>query len=127
MTLLAHKYSLRISLAANIILLLGFLGLGALFVWQLWENAQKVDARPMGAVITLDADTRIVSGDAPTIYLPAGTILQESTPQGAATLGKIDHREYIMTIRTDNFQFTKNHPTVKNSEWITPYMFAGKK
>ncbi len=118
------KLSLRLSLLLNAILLLCVIGLSALFVWRSWETAQIIDARPKGAVLSLPEDTRIISSDAPTIHLPAGTIIQESTPQGAATLGKIYDREYILTIRTDNRSFTTNQPYQKATEWVIPYTFA---
>jgi len=117
------SFAHRLSIALNALLLVTVVGLGALLLWRSWETAQAIDARPRGAVVSLPRDVRIVSGEAPTINLPAGTILQESTPQGAATLGKISHREYILTIRTDDFQFTTNQPYQRSDQWITPYMF----
>lgn len=114
----------RLSLALNALLLVAVLGLAAILVWRDWEAAQEIDARPKGAVVTLSDATGLISSEAPPFILPAGTILQESTPQGAATLGKISHREYILTIRTDEFQFTTNQPYQKSAEWVAPYTFA---
>ena len=127
MTTFVHKLSLRISLGLNVLLSVAVLGLGALLLWQYWETALITDARPKGAVVSLPTDTRIVSSNAPTIYLPKGTILQESTPQGLATLGKSHDRVYLLPIRTDNSQFTTNHPSEKSTGWITPYIFAASR
>lgn len=114
----------KVSLLLNVLLFLALLILGALYIRQGWLASSALDARPHGAIVTLQADTRIVSARAPTILLPQGTILQESTPQGAATLGKISERQYLLTIRTDNLEFTKNRPTEKAPGWEAPYTFA---
>jgi hypothetical protein len=112
------------SLALNLILLAAVTGLLSLLVWQSCVAAELIDARPRGAVISLPRDIKIISSNAPAIVLPTGTVLQESTPQGAATLGKIYDRQYILTIRTDNAQFSTNQPYQKSTEWITTYTFS---
>jgi hypothetical protein len=124
MTASTRNGALRISLAVNALLFVALLALGAWYMWREWVNAQVRDARPKGAIVTLHAETRIVSPDAPTILLPKGTILQESTPQGAATLGKITDRQYLLTIKTEDGQFTKNRPYERSANWAEPYTFA---
>lgn len=116
--------ALPISIALNVILLLALLAMTALSIWQGLEAASAQDARPRGAVVTLQADARIVSAEAPTILLPKGTVLQESTPQGAATLGKIYDRQYLLTIRTEDPNFNKTSPHIKAADWAVPYVFA---
>lgn len=116
--------ALKISVAFNIFLVLALLAMAGLFIRQEWSNAVARDARPCGAVVTLQEETRIVSPNAPAIVLPKGTVLQESTPQGAATLGKISDRQYLLTIKTEDVQFSKNRPYEKAESWVAPYVFA---
>jgi hypothetical protein len=126
-TMTIRSSVLKISLTLNAVLLLALLALGFLYIRDGFVSGQALDARPRGAVITLQEDTRIVSTDAPAIVLPKGTVLQESTPQGAATLGKIYDRQYLLMIKTEDASFSKNRPTEKASTWADPYVFAAKR
>lgn len=119
-----RKISLEVSVGLNVLLGVAVVGLGVLLLWREWRLGGEIDARPKGVVIKLAKDMRIVGAGVPAIQLPAGTILQESTPQGAATLGKISHREYMLTIKTEDFEFSKNSPTERVREWVEPYTFA---
>jgi len=116
--------ALKISISFNVFLVLALLAMVGLLIRQGWLKATIQGARPCGTVVTLLEDTRIVSAEAPAIVLPKGTVLQESTPQGAATLGKISDRQYLLTIKTEDGEFSKNRPYEKAESWVAPYVFA---
>ena len=121
----SREISLKISLLLNIILVVALLGGTTYFLVRSFQAATQMDGRPKGALIALRSAREIVGRDGTTFVLPAGTILQESTPQGAATLGKISHREYLLVIATEDFDFSTNRPTEKRSDWMEPYTFGG--
>jgi hypothetical protein len=126
MTSSAIKISLKISLVLNLMLLVVGLICGGMFLRYYIETSAALDARPKGEIVALSTAIRATMGNGVSaIELPAGTILQESTPQGAATLGKIGDREYLLILKTDNFQFSTNLPYSTNSTWSEPYQVHG--
>jgi len=113
----------QISIGLNIVLLLCLTGGFFYFLYYSFRTQSELDARPKGSILTLPKEQKIISGDS-IITLPSGTILQESTPQGAATLGKIPHREYVLVISTKDFNFSTNSPSTKLDTWMNPYQLT---
>lgn len=114
---------LRISIALNVLLLI--LLAGVLFLWMRREVQvlYYAQARPQGALLTIPADTAVYpsGSDCPAFTLPKGTILQESTPHGLATLGKTHDREYLLLIRSPGFDFPTNRAVEAQPCWTIPY------
>ncbi len=112
---------LRFSIILNCLLLPALI---ASVLWQSWLLASCRDGRPAGPSLTLQHDYPIydASSGALSFTLPRGTRLQESTPQGAATLGKTHGREYLVILHSDDSDF---HPPDQRKElgWVSPYRF----
>jgi hypothetical protein len=112
--------TLRISLILNVLLFIALITLGAFTLWRDWLFAEYRDGRPQGETVILSHDY-LIHGPPGSITLPKGTILQESTPHGASTLGKVSGREFILVIHSEDSVFTP-HSNSKGS-WMSPYSF----
>ena len=112
------KTTLRISLVLNAVLLVG-LGVA---LWQLLLLVTYRDARPEGPPFILQHDLSVQDGARTAFVLPAGTRLQESIPQGMATLGKHYGMEYVLLIHSDRSDLPPPD-TRKELGWIEPYHF----
>ncbi len=112
------KIALRLSLALNVVLLVA-LGIA---LWQLLMLVTYRDARPEGPPLILEHDLSIHDGARTAFVLPAGTRLQQSTPQGMATLGKNYGAEYIILIHSDSPDLPPPD-THKEQGWMEPYHF----
>lgn len=72
---------------------------------QAWRAAELHDRRPAEALFRSRYDLLLSTRGTDAregLSLPAGVILQESTPRGAATLGKRYAREFLLIIRTED-------------------------
>lgn len=112
-----------ISILLNVGFILLFIVAGVLFIVYDFHKQGLVDARPKGEIFTLNEE-RVILSKGVAVTLPAGTMLQESTPQGAATLGKISHREYLLVFSTDRDGLSTNSPYAKAEGWMEPYTLA---
>lgn len=109
----------------NIALLLLLLIAGVFILWREWLFASYRDGRPQGPSLTLQHESP-VAGPGVTFFLPKGTVLQESTPHGAATLGKIQGREFILVLHADDDSFVP-HSQEADLGWMEPYHFRATK
>jgi hypothetical protein len=73
----------------------------ALNLYFYWSLAESRDRRPTGDTFALKRDVPVyINGDSNVAFmLPQGTRLQDSTPKGAATLGKFYGHEFILVLR----------------------------
>ena len=117
------KLSLRFSLLLNAILALAFVAALLFALWQDWCLASYKDGRPQGSLIVLTKDQPVferINGSV-VFTLPKGTTLQESTPHGAATLGKVNHYEYILVIHSD--ESYHGQTAGESTGWMDQYRF----
>jgi len=117
--------TLRFSILLNIALLLLLLIAGVFILWREWLFVSYRDGRPQGPLLTLQHESP-VAGPGVTFFLPKGTVLQESTPHGAATLGKSDGREFILILHTDDESFIP-YSQEEDLGWMVPYRFRAIK
>lgn len=108
----------------NLVFIVCLISGGVTFLVREFYAANERDQRPKGTIFSLNADRKLISATGTTITLPAGTIIQESTPQGAATLGKSHEREYLLLFTSIDQKITTNSPYAKSSDWMPPYTLA---
>lgn len=115
---------LRLSLIANALLALGLLALGVICLRQNWLFSSYRDGRPQGSLYTLPADYPVFERiDGNLVFtLPKGTVLQESTPHGVATLGKTEGKEFILVIKS-SLPYTPATRQEKELGWMDHYRF----
>lgn len=119
------KTPLSISVALNVLLFVVLLSLAVFCVYREVVCRYRMDSRPRGEPLALPRALPVYrEGTSEQVFiLPAGTVLQESTPQGLANFWQVKNREFLLIIKSDlDFSATTYTETVR--WWVpTPYHF----
>jgi hypothetical protein len=114
--------SLALLLLVETVILLSFM----------WHYQTYTNGRPQGLEIRLSKDYPVfgLKSSIPVFTLPSGTVVQDSTPYGAATLGKGHDPEYLLMIRSQKpVNFDPDHPGIDPdhpslNDWSDNYSFT---
>ena len=108
------------------LLLLALAIIEAVLLLNVWLNYNFYrTGRPQGIEITLAKSLPVYpqNSSSAAFLLPAGTVVQSSTPDGLSTLGKRYGFEYLLIIHSKT-ELEGSHTTNETNQWVEKYSFS---